>query len=383
MPDNLILVSCEQMRNRVRLETRLLYAKKVTYPDCAGFTEAGISSLPREQAGPLRVAVTSKQNAYGRAFHEFIALMYLRLPMNEEEFLAYALQAPAPFRMVADLLSEGTLPILRHYARAMGEPIDTRYCDHGLFAQVGDHYRPLIGLFFHDHSGPFMEGRECCHEKLFWLIKAKRSRFKGDLELLDNEFHECTWTGPRVKREVEHFMSLGLPIIGADVVDIVRPTLVYLWGKLPVRLEDLAWWVWRNRPMTISPNSRPNSLAERRRRKEGRRFRRHARRRELRRRNNTAPETLPSKPRRLNRKQVVKQGLDAASGDAKVFPGQDLMKSAMDVLGLSRIRQAEVLDCFRRLWTPKLDNANEVDNAEEQGAVGGTNIVAGDFKPTD
>ena len=375
MPDKLIIVSTERMHWRVRWETRRLYARRVTYPDCAGYTKAGILQYSPLDAGPLRVAVTSANTVAGRAFQNYIALMYMHGPMNEEQFLAFALNAPSPFRMVADLLSEGTLQLLRHYAQSMGQPVQTQFTDHGLFKQVSrDHYRPLVGLYSNDTLAQLSEGQSSI-SSLFWLVKAKRSLYQGDLELLDHKFQSCTWEGPEIKNEVEYFMSLSLPVVGADVVDIIRPACVYLWGKLPVRLEDIIWWVSRNCLVTISQIARPQSLAERRRRKEGRRFRRHALRRELRRRNDTAPADIV-RPLHLYGLKVVEKALgplrgyarisDAAPGNAGRIKGRDLMDATMDAWGIPHRS--------RRHWKQMLEDAANHNNAE-QGAVGGPNVV--------
>ena len=362
---------------RVKWETRRLYAKRVTYPDCAGYTKAAILQVSPLDAGPLRVAVTSSDTVVGRAFQNYVGLMYLHGPMNEEQFLTFALNAPSPFRMVADLLSEGTLEILRHYLVSMGQPVRAQFTDHGLFSQVSqDHYRPLVGLYSRDTFDQLSAGHDCTISSLFWLVKAKRSHFKGDLELLDHKFDTCTWEGPEIKNEVEYFISLSLPVVGADLVDITRPTFVYLWGKLPVRLEDIVRWMSRNCLETISPILRPNSLAERRRRKEGRRFRRHA----LRRRNGTTPADQNIKPLHLYGMKVVEKALgfvrgharvsDAALGNAGKIKGRDLLDTKMDALGIP-LRS-------RRHWKRMLYDAEEANNAEQ---AGGRSYVVHGFGP--
>ena len=197
------------------------------------FTVAGLSRLDKAAARRLRESSMSLGNPLGSNFLHFKLQMFTCLPFDESGLVYWAWKCPSDVRILQDVTSAGTVPFLRQYCEAIGEPPTIPLDSWALFHPVADTW---------DLSVPVFEDYHLCllNERLI----------KEGFHLLHGRTFRIEWQGRDLK-SVESLFLEDFPIPLISEVSCVFPFDAYLFGILRTDVRKFVFCItqhsWINR----------------------------------------------------------------------------------------------------------------------------------------
>ena len=230
-------VSERDMINRIKKGTEEKYWEVLKirgYRPDPLFTVAGLSQLDKAAARRLRESSMSLSNPFGAGFTAFKLQMFCCLPFDESGLSYWASICPSDIRILQDVTSAGTVPFLRHYCEAIGEPPAVPLDSWALFHPYADSW---------EESVPVFEDYHLC------LLNTKLIA-EGFYRTYGQVF-QFKWQGAELE-SVEAFCLRFFRVPRLTEVSRIYPFDAYLFGILRIDVRLLArrvtehWWIRRN-----------------------------------------------------------------------------------------------------------------------------------------